>query len=131
MPLTPGSSHEVVGRNIQEMEESGHPRQQAIAASLENARQHPRGDNLSDLIARAGVAGDRSHRERQHADATRSDNANRASQRHLATHAGRADTAAPGEEMTNTKKHNPPTPPETGLEGARGEATGHIYRRFR
>lgn len=37
MPLEPGSSREVVGHNIAEMEESGHPHKQAIAAALNNA----------------------------------------------------------------------------------------------
>lgn len=43
MPLTPGSSREVIGQNIKEMEASGHPRRQAIAAALSNARKHSEG----------------------------------------------------------------------------------------
>jgi hypothetical protein len=39
MPLTPGKSKKVIGKNIAEMEKSGHPRKQAIAASLSNARK--------------------------------------------------------------------------------------------
>lgn len=39
MPLKKGSSKKVVSENIREMIESGHPRDQAIAASLSNARK--------------------------------------------------------------------------------------------
>jgi hypothetical protein len=39
MPLEKGKSKKVIGRNIKEMEESGHPRKQAIAASLSQARK--------------------------------------------------------------------------------------------
>ena len=34
MPLMPGKSNEVVGKNISEMMKSGHPRAQAIAAAM-------------------------------------------------------------------------------------------------
>jgi len=37
MPLTPGKSKRVVSANIREMIGSGHPRKQAIAASLRKA----------------------------------------------------------------------------------------------
>lgn len=37
MPLEPGSSRAVVGNNIREMEKSGHPPNQSIAAALRNA----------------------------------------------------------------------------------------------
>lgn len=37
MPLEKGSSRETIGHNIKEMEASGHPRDQAIAASLKEA----------------------------------------------------------------------------------------------
>lgn len=40
MPLMPGHSKEVVGHNIKEMIKAGHPKKQAIAASLANARKH-------------------------------------------------------------------------------------------
>src|SRR5258708_23087947 len=40
MPLSPGSSREVIGRNIREMVAAGHPQNQAVAASLSNARRH-------------------------------------------------------------------------------------------
>ena len=39
MPLHPGKSKNVIGENIKEMEEAGHPAKQAIAASLNNARK--------------------------------------------------------------------------------------------
>lgn len=38
-PLHPGKSKKVIGENIKEMEKSGHPKDQAIAASLETARK--------------------------------------------------------------------------------------------
>lgn len=41
MPLTPGSSREVISRNIAEMIRAGHPRDQAVAAAFSNARRHP------------------------------------------------------------------------------------------
>lgn len=50
MPLEKGRSRKVIGRNIKEMESAGHPKKQAIAASLRTAgvpkkhkRKHPRG----------------------------------------------------------------------------------------
>lgn len=39
MPLEKGKSRKVIGHNIKEMEESGHPRRQAIAAALSEARK--------------------------------------------------------------------------------------------
>lgn len=39
MPLKKGTSRKVIGSNIKEMEASGHPRRQAIAASLNEARE--------------------------------------------------------------------------------------------
>lgn len=39
MPLKKGKSRKVIGRNIKEMEESGHPAKQAIAAALSTARK--------------------------------------------------------------------------------------------
>lgn len=38
MPLKKGTSKKTIGSNIKEMEASGHPRNQAIAASLNEAR---------------------------------------------------------------------------------------------
>jgi hypothetical protein len=38
MPLVKGSSRKAIGQNIKEMEASGHPKKQAIAASLNEAR---------------------------------------------------------------------------------------------
>lgn len=40
MPLKPGSSQAVISGNIKEMVASGHPRDQAVAASLHNADVH-------------------------------------------------------------------------------------------
>jgi len=39
MPLHHGKSKKIIGENISEMEESGHPKNQAIAASLNEARK--------------------------------------------------------------------------------------------
>lgn len=39
MPLERGTGRDVIGRNISEMEKSGHPAKQAIAASLNEARK--------------------------------------------------------------------------------------------
>ena len=39
MPLAKGKSKKVIGKNIAEMERSGHPAKQAIAASLNQARK--------------------------------------------------------------------------------------------
>ena len=39
MPLSKGKSKKVIGKNIAEMEASGYPKKQAIAASLNQARK--------------------------------------------------------------------------------------------
>jgi Family of unknown function (DUF6496) len=39
MPLEKGKSKSVIGHNIKEMERAGHPKNQAIAASLNEARK--------------------------------------------------------------------------------------------
>lgn len=39
MPLHKGSSQAVISRNISEMEHSGHPHDQSVAAALSNARK--------------------------------------------------------------------------------------------
>ena len=39
MPLKKGTSRKTVGKNIKEMESSGYPPKQAIAASLNQARK--------------------------------------------------------------------------------------------
>jgi hypothetical protein len=39
MPLKPGGSRIIISKNIREMEASGHPPKQAIAAALEEARK--------------------------------------------------------------------------------------------
>ncbi len=39
MPLHKGKSHEVIGENIKEIQDAGHPHDQAVAASLNEARK--------------------------------------------------------------------------------------------
>lgn len=39
MPLKKGKSKKIIGSNISEMEASGHPKKQAIAAALSEARK--------------------------------------------------------------------------------------------
>jgi hypothetical protein len=39
MPLSKGKSKKTIGKNIKEMEKSGYPAKQAIAASLNQARK--------------------------------------------------------------------------------------------
>jgi len=39
MPLTKGTSKSTIGKNIKEMEASGRPKKQAIAAALNTARR--------------------------------------------------------------------------------------------
>jgi len=39
MPLAKGKSKKIIGKNIKEMEKSGHPRKQSIAAALSEARK--------------------------------------------------------------------------------------------
>ena len=39
MPLEKGKSESVIGHNISEMEKSGHPHAQAVAAALSTARE--------------------------------------------------------------------------------------------
>jgi hypothetical protein len=39
MPLSKGKSKKVISENIKEMEASGHPRNQSIAAALSEARK--------------------------------------------------------------------------------------------
>jgi hypothetical protein len=39
MPLKKGTSRKIIGRNIKEMEQSGYPKKQAVAASLDTARR--------------------------------------------------------------------------------------------
>jgi hypothetical protein len=39
MPLKKGTSRKTIGRNIKEMEQSGYPKKQAVAASLDTARR--------------------------------------------------------------------------------------------
>lgn len=42
MPLKKGSSRETVSENVSEMVQSGYPKDQAVAASLDNARRSKR-----------------------------------------------------------------------------------------
>jgi hypothetical protein len=39
MPLKKGKSKKVISKNIKEMESSGHPKDQAVAAALNTARK--------------------------------------------------------------------------------------------
>lgn len=39
MPLHKGKSRKAIGENIKEMEESGHPKKQSVAAALNQARK--------------------------------------------------------------------------------------------
>ena len=39
MPLKKGTSRKTIGKNIAEMEKSGHPKAQSIAAALNTARK--------------------------------------------------------------------------------------------
>lgn len=39
MPLEKGKIKKVIAKNIREMEKSGHPKNQALAAALEQARK--------------------------------------------------------------------------------------------
>ena len=70
MPLTPGSSKEVVSKNISEMVNSGHPQNQAVATSLSSARKtandagwnesdHPRGkpENAGEFAPKGSGSG--------------------------------------------------------------------------
>lgn len=42
MPLKQGKSKKVISENIREMEKSGHPHNQAVAAALSNAKTKPK-----------------------------------------------------------------------------------------
>jgi len=50
MPLKPGHSQKVIGENIHEMVEAGHPQQQAVAAALHNA-DYAEGGEIDDSKA--------------------------------------------------------------------------------
>ena len=39
MPLKRGTSKAIIGKNIAEMEKSGHPKKQSVAAALNEARE--------------------------------------------------------------------------------------------
>jgi hypothetical protein len=49
MPLAKGSSRDTIGKNIAEMVDSGHPRDQAIAAALNTARKHRAEGGFNEL----------------------------------------------------------------------------------
>lgn len=51
MPLEKGSSRATIGHNIKEMEATGHPAKQAIAASLREAGKSYN-DSLDEIVAR-------------------------------------------------------------------------------
>ena len=53
MPLKKGSSKQTVASNIKEMLKSGHSRDQAIAASLSEARKAPGGKKKFPLLKKA------------------------------------------------------------------------------
>lgn len=60
MPLKPGSSKKVVGENIEEMQASGHPHDQAVAAALHNAdpKKMSEGGTTNAEMIEPGVYGD-------------------------------------------------------------------------
>jgi hypothetical protein len=47
MPLHKGKSEDVIGENIEEMQDSGHPHDQAVAASLHEADDYGKKSNKS------------------------------------------------------------------------------------
>lgn len=58
MPLSPGSSREVISQNVHEMVQSGYPQRQAVAASLSNARRHPSSPHRDSLGGPVNAGGD-------------------------------------------------------------------------
>ncbi len=69
MPLASGSSRKTVSKNIREMMDAGHPQDQAVAASLRQARQSKRhkrtsprgGGNMDSSTRFRGRKGHRKH----------------------------------------------------------------------
>lgn len=59
MPLSPGSSRKTVSNNIREMVRSGHPQDQAVAASLSNARKTTRKGGETHMARHKGRHGGR------------------------------------------------------------------------
>lgn len=59
MPLEKGNSRAVIGRNIQEMQNSGHPHAQAVAAALHTADQ-------SSHLAKGGLAAPHPEKDQFH-----------------------------------------------------------------
>ena len=66
MPLTRGKSRAVVGRNIAEMESSGHSRAQSIAASLREAGVKRKGDPMHKISAKHPHGGDKPYGHESH-----------------------------------------------------------------
>ena len=68
MPLSPGNSRAVISSNISEMVHAGYPQRQAVAASLSNARRHPRADggSVAQALRVVGEAHDRHADGRRH-----------------------------------------------------------------
>jgi hypothetical protein len=57
MPLIKSGSKQAVSSNIREMVHAGHPRDQAIAAALRNARKYARGGNVHEGFLHSTVPG--------------------------------------------------------------------------
>jgi len=53
VPLKKGASQKIVSENIKEMLKSGYPRDQAVAASLSQARKSPGGKKKFPLLKKA------------------------------------------------------------------------------
>ena len=62
MPLKPGNSRATVSSNISEMVKSGHPQDQAVAASLSNARKHPTKKGVRQMARRGKRHSKRGHK---------------------------------------------------------------------
>lgn len=62
MPLKSGSDRKTVSSNISEMVASGHPQNQAVAASLSNARKHPSRKGVKRMARKGHRKGGRKHK---------------------------------------------------------------------
>ncbi len=56
MPLTKGKSKTVISQNIREMQASGHPHDQSVAAALHNADKYASGGNSGGFNPTKGAA---------------------------------------------------------------------------